>query len=61
LSTRTATGINLQTLAPDPKSPIDVYSLRGQRIRYHVERDQATAGLPNGVYIIDKKKIVINR
>ena len=61
LSTRTATGIKTQTLTLDPTETVNVYKLNGQRIRYNVARGQATECLSNGVYIIDKQKIVINR
>jgi len=61
LSTSTTTGVSTHTLTVDPNAPVNVYNLNGQRILYNVARGQATKGLSNGVYIIDKQKIVINR
>ncbi|MDD4970019.1 MAG: pectate lyase [Paludibacter sp.] len=64
LSTRTATDLKINAtpiLALDPKVPINVYNVAGQRIRSNIARGQATEGLSNGVYIIDNHKIGIKR
>jgi hypothetical protein len=62
LSTRTATGIKTQTvLTADPNAPVNVYTLDGRQVRYNVVRSRATEGLANGIYIIDRQKIVVNR
>ena len=60
LSTRTSTGLKTQTiLTADPNTPINVYTLDGRLVRHNVIRSQATVGLANGVYVVDRQKIVI--
>ncbi|MDD4990878.1 MAG: pectate lyase [Paludibacter sp.] len=60
LSTITATGLKKQTiLAADPNAPVQVYTIDGRQIRYNVARSRATERLANGVYIVDRQKVVI--
>jgi hypothetical protein len=60
LSTRTSTGIKAQTiLSADPSALVQVYTLDGRRVRYNVPRSLSTEGLANGVYIVDRQKIVV--
>lgn len=39
--------------------PVDVYNMNGQLLRKGVSRDQATNGLPQGVYIVGGKKVIV--
>ncbi len=43
----------------DSNGPVDVYNMNGQMLRHNVDRDQATNGLPAGIYIIGGKKVII--
>jgi hypothetical protein len=62
LSTRTSTGLKGQTvLSNDPNVLVDVYKLNGIQIRKNIQRYKATEGLNNGIYIVDKQKVVVNR
>ena len=45
----------------DMNKPTNVYTIDGRRIKTNVIRSLAIEGLQNGVYIIDNKKVVINR
>jgi len=38
---------------------VDVYSIMGVRIRSKISRKQATQGLPNGVYIVGRQKVLV--
>ena len=38
---------------------VDVYTVTGAKIRSQVKRETATEGLPNGVYIIGREKVMI--
>jgi hypothetical protein len=55
------TGVETPILNTDPNKLLDVYSVDGRRVKNNVLRSQLTDVLPNGVYIIDHKKVVINR
>jgi hypothetical protein len=62
LSTRTSTGLKGQTvLSNDPNVLVDVYKLNGIQIRKNIQRYKATEGLNNGIYIVDKQKVGVNR
>ncbi len=62
LSTRTATGVNTTTvLALDPNVPVNVYGIDGRCIRTNVIRSKATEGLLDGIYLVDKQKVIVNR
>ncbi len=53
------TGIN-EFYYPEKKPElVDVYTITGARIRSQVKRDEATKGLPNGVYIIGNTKVAV--
>ncbi len=39
--------------------PVDVYNMNGQLLRKGVSRNQATNGLPQGVYIVGGKKVIV--
>lgn len=39
--------------------PVDVYNMNGQLIRQNVERNEATTGLPSGIYIVGGKKVIV--
>lgn len=55
------TGISNPILFPfDPQAFVNVYTITGQLIRSKVTRNIATQGLPNGVYIINNQKILVN-
>ncbi|MDP4208819.1 MAG: family 43 glycosylhydrolase [Bacteroidota bacterium] len=50
--------IDLTNKTIDENELVDVYSIMGIKIRSKIKRGQATKGLPNGVYIVGKKKVV---
>lgn len=63
LSTRTVTGLTTQTspvVSQDPNVSVNVYTLDGRRIRYNVARNEAINGLANGIYIINRQKVIVN-
>lgn len=39
--------------------PVDVYNTQGQLLRRGVQPDQATQGLPQGIYIVGGKKVIV--
>ncbi len=43
----------------DDDATVDVYSLSGVRLRSGVNRDEATAGLPAGFYIVGGRKVTV--
>lgn len=45
--------------APDADTPTDVYTLSGVKVRSDVKPEKAGEGLPAGIYIIGKKKVVV--
>lgn len=44
---------------PNGNDIVDVYTIMGIRIRSQVKRSQATIGLPNGLYIVGRKKCLV--
>ena len=61
LTTEVTSGLKTQTiLSADPYTLVNVYGIDGRTVRSQVLHGQATDGLPNGMYIIDKQKIAIN-
>jgi hypothetical protein len=54
------TGLDATT-AVDSNKSVDVYSIDGRRIRTNITRKLAVETLTPGVYIIDKKKVVVTR
>jgi len=62
LSTRTSTGIRTTTLlSADPNATVNVYNMDGRLIRNRVLRHQSVEGLPKGIYLIDRQKIIVNK
>jgi hypothetical protein len=45
--------------ADDEPAEVDVYSISGIKIRSQVKCESATQGLPNGVYIAGKNKVIV--
>ena len=56
ISLEDATGISA-TMVEDGLA--DVYTLSGVEVRHQVKESEATQGLPQGVYIVDGKKVVV--
>ncbi|MDE6122771.1 MAG: hypothetical protein K2F76_05970, partial [Duncaniella dubosii] len=48
------------TFSPSERS-VDVYNIQGMRLRTQVSTADAVNGLPEGLYIVDGKKIVVKR
>lgn len=44
----------------DPNEIVDVYSIMGLKVRAKIARKNATIGLPAGVYIVGRQKVVVN-
>lgn len=55
----TTTGVNDINLDTASNGPVDVYNMNGQLLRHNVERNEATTGLPSGIYIVGGKKVVV--
>ena len=47
----------IASAAPADDTPTDVYNLQGIKLRSRIARSQATAGLPEGIYIVGSKKV----
>ncbi|MBR5029772.1 MAG: leucine-rich repeat protein [Muribaculaceae bacterium] len=43
----------------DSAGPVDVYNMNGQLLRHNVEPNEATQGLPSGIYIVGGKKVIV--
>ena len=54
-----ATGVKDINIDQAANGPVDVHNVNGQLLRKGVERDQATQGLPSGIYIVGGKKVII--
>lgn len=61
LSTHLSTGVNDISITEDPYQRINVYAIDGRIVRRNAMRKEATSGLENGFYIVDQKKVFINR
>ncbi|WP_243349103.1 hypothetical protein [Parabacteroides sp. FAFU027] len=48
-------------LAADLNAPVNVYTIDGRLIRANVIRSKSTEGLQKGIYIVDNKKVVVDR
>jgi len=49
------TGIDAPLYTDTESGPVDVYSIKGERIRIQVEKEKATEGLPAGVYVVGNR------
>ena len=49
----------LGTIEAEGDGPVDVYNLQGMPVRKGVIADEATQGLPTGIYIVNGKKILV--
>ena len=56
----TSTGISNLTTQP-ARSNYDVYGIDGRLVRHADNADNALKGLSKGIYIIGKKKVIINQ
>ncbi len=55
----TTTGVRDINTDTASNGPVDVYNMNGQLLRQNVERNEATKGLPSGIYIIGGKKVIV--
>ena len=55
----TTTGVKDINTDTVDNGPVDVYNMNGQLLRHNVERNEATTGLPSGIYIVGGKKVVV--
>lgn len=53
------TGVKDISIDSNPAGPVDVYNMNGQLLRHNVERNDATQGLPAGIYIVGGKKVIV--
>jgi hypothetical protein len=44
----------------DPNEIVDVYSILGLQLRNKIARKDATVGLPTGVYIVGRQKVIVS-
>ena len=52
--------IDVVTAQPVDNGPFDVYTIDGRMVRRQVaDADQATSGLPAGIYIVNHKKVIV--
>ena len=45
--------------ADESSAPVNVYNTQGQLIKQNVDPATATQGLPQGIYIIGGKKVIV--
>lgn len=55
----TTTGVTDINIDNTDNGPVNVYNTNGQLIRQNVERNEATTGLPSGIYIVGGKKVIV--
>ncbi|MBQ3325206.1 MAG: leucine-rich repeat protein [Muribaculaceae bacterium] len=55
----TTTGVKNINVDSVANGPVDVYNMNGQLLRHNVERSEATQGLPQGIYIVGGKKVIV--
>lgn len=55
----TTTGVKDINIDNADNGPVNVYNMNGQLIRQNVERNEATTGLPSGIYIVGGKKVIV--
>ncbi len=54
-----ATGVKDINTDLNNSGTVDVYNTNGQLLRHNVERNEATQGLPQGIYIVGGKKVIV--
>lgn len=47
------------TVAADENAIVNVYNIQGMTVRRGVHASEATAGLPAGIYIVNKRKVIV--
>ena len=52
-------GDDIREVLDDASAPVDVYTLSGVKVRGNVQPAHAADGLPQGLYIIGKKKVFV--
>ena len=52
-------GDGIREATDDNNAPVDVYTLSGVKLRENAAPAQATKGLPRGLYIVGKKKMLV--
>jgi len=57
--TDVTSGINGISVDNDVPGLVDVYTIDGRMMRHQVESQGATEGLPRGIYIVGKRKVVV--
>jgi Beta-xylosidase len=50
---------NIEIVIPDRNELVDVYTVTGIKLRSNIIRNEATRGLPRGIYIVGGKKEII--
>ena len=55
----TPTGVKDINIDDIDNGPVDVYNMNGQLLRRGVDRNEATQGLPAGIYIVGGKKVMV--
>ena len=58
--TKTVTGISSVKMAPDNNAIVKVYTLDGRLVRTAPKGSDALSGLAKGIYIVNKKKFILN-
>ena len=55
----TTTGVKDINIDNQASGPVDVYNMNGQLLRRNVDPSEATQGLPQGIYIVGGKKVIV--
>ena len=59
LYVNTTHGSGIPSVSPDGRTPVDVYTLDGRRVRKNVPADKALQGLKKGMYVIKGNKVTV--
>lgn len=59
LRSETGATTSIDGIVADENAAVTVYNLQGMPVRRNIDRADATAGLPAGIYIVDGKKIAV--